>query len=205
MHKALISALVIFFTLIASIAMADTIDNRLGVTGRAGSVTPLKNNFINGTQETRSGFAGGGGLIYGFGNYLAAEADVLQIPKLDVKNGGAKAYEATLTDIGVGLQFRIIPDGKVVPFIGGGADFIKGNLKHVSGTNYDLDWTYGGHLNAGFDWFMTRGIALTAEARAVRTISGDILSGSTKVGEYDPFWVQATLGIRFFLPETAWR
>lgn len=205
MHKALIAALVIFCTLIASFAMADTIANRLGITGRAGFAAPLNDDFINGTSETKTGFAGGGGLIFGFNNYLATEVDVIQLVKLDVKNNGVKTFEASLTDIGVGLQYRIIPDGKVVPYIGAGADFIKGNLKHVNGDEYDMDWTYGGHACAGVDWFLTKGIALTAEARMVRAISGDILSGSTKVSEYDPFWVQGTIGIRMFLPENFWR
>lgn len=207
MHKAFISALVTIFTLFASIAMADTIDGRLGFTGRLGFITPINSgdsDFINGMSKTETGFAGGGGLIYGFGNHMAAEAEVLQMPKLDVKNNGVKTYEATLTDISAGLQYRFIPDCKVVPYIGAGADFIKGNLKHVNGTEYDLDWTYGGHLSLGVDWFLTRGIALTAEARGVRAISGDILSGSTKVSEYDPFWVQGTIGIRLFLPESFW-
>ena len=82
-----------------------------------------------------------------------------------------------------------------------GADFIKGRLKHVSGNSYDLDWTYGGHVNAGLDWFLTKGIALTADVRAVSAVSGDLLSGSTKVAKYDPFWVQGTFGARFILPE----
>ncbi|KAA0890463.1 outer membrane beta-barrel protein [Oryzomonas rubra] len=205
MHKVFNAIAVSVLVLFASTAMADTIANRLGFTGKVGFATPVKDDFINGTSETKTGFAGGGGLLYGFGDYVAAELDVTHLPKLDVKNGGSKAYEATLTDIGLGLQCRFIPNGKVVPYIGAGADFIKGSLKHVSGNDYDLDWTYGGHVSAGVDWFLTKGIALTAEARAVRTISGDILSGSTKVGEYDPYWVQGTFGLRMFLPETFWR
>ncbi|KAB0668555.1 porin family protein [Oryzomonas sagensis] len=205
MHKVFNAIAVSVLVLFASTAMADTIANRLGFTGKLGFATPVKDDFINGTSRTKTGFAGGGGLLYGFGDYVAAEVDVTHLPKLDVTKGGIKAYEATLTDIGLGLQCRLIPNGRVVPYIGAGADFIKGSLKHVSGNDYDLDWTYGGHVSAGVDWFLTKGIALTAEARAVRTISGDILSGSTKVGEYDPYWVQGTFGLRMFLPETFWR
>lgn len=189
------------FTFISTSAFADTIANRLGVTGRLGFATPLKDDFVNGTAETKTGFAGGGGFIYSFGNNLATEVDVIHLPKLDVNKGGIKAYEATITDIGLGLQYRIIPDKKVVPYIGAGFDFIKGSLKHVSGSSYDLDWTYGGHLNAGVDWFLNSSIALTAEARGTLAASGDILSGSTKVGEYNPFWVQGTVGVRLFLPK----
>jgi len=190
-----------FLTLAPSIAMADTIANRLGFTGRVGFGVPVKDDFINGTSETMTGFAAGGGLIYGFKDCLAAELDVTYFPKLDVKNGGVKSYEAKFTDIGIGLQYRITPKSQVVPFVGAGADFIKGRLKHVGGNSYDLDWTYGGHINAGLDWFLTKGIALAADFRAVRAVSGDILSGSTKVSEYDPFFLQGTFGARFILPE----
>jgi outer membrane protein len=192
---------ILVFTFAASSACADTIANRLGFTGRVGFTVPVGDDFINGTSKTKSGFAAGGGLIYGFGDYLAMELDVTHFPKLDAEIGGAKSYEASLTDIGLGLQYRITPRNRVVPFVGVGADFIKGRLKHVGGNNYDLDWTYGGHANAGVDWFLTRGIALTADFRMVRAISGDIQSGSKKVSEYDPYWVQGTFGVRFILPE----
>lgn len=188
-------------TLLSSSASADTIANRFGFTGRIGFAAPVGDDFINGTSETKNGFSAGGGLIYGFGDYLAAELDFTYLPKLDVYTGGTKSYEAALTDIGVGLQWRILPTSPVVPFVGIGADFIKGRLKHVGGNSYDLDWTYGGHANAGLDWFLTKGIALTADFRMVRAISGDVLDGSKKVSEFDPYWVQGTFGARFILPE----
>lgn len=181
--------------------MAETIANRFGFTGRVGFTVPVDDDFINGTSDTKTGFAAGGGFIYGLGDYLAAELEVLHFPKLDATIGGVKSYEATLTDIGLGLQYRITPKSQLVPFIGVGADFIKGRLKHVSGNSYDLDWTYGGHANVGLDWFLTKGVALTTDFRFVRAVSGDILSGSAKVSEYDPFWVQGTFGARFILPE----
>lgn len=79
--------------------------------------------------------------------------------------------------------------------------FLKGNLKHVNGSDYDLDWAWGGHVGTGLDWFLTRGIALTADLRGTIAKSGDINSGSTKVNEYDPFWIQGTVGVRLILPE----
>ena len=195
--------ILIIISLLANTAFADTIANRLGFSGRIGAAVPVESDseFINGTSETKAGFAANGGLIYGFGDYLAAELDVTYLPKLDVETDGIKNYEATLTDIALGLQYRITPKSIVVPYIGIGADFIKGGLKHVGGKSYTLDWTYGGHANAGLDWFLTKGIALTADIRMVRAVSGDILSGSTKVSEYDPFWVQGTVGVRLILPK----
>lgn len=200
-----ILVIVLLITFASSSAFAETIAHRLGITGRVGFAVPVKDDFINGTSETKAGFAGGGGLIYGFNDYLAAEFDVTHMPKLDVKNGGVKTFEAAITDISLGLQYRITPQKKLVPYIGAGADFIKGSLTHVNGASYSVDWTYGGHVNAGLDWFLTKGIALTADFRGVIATSGDIQSGSTAVSEYDPFWVQGMFGARFVLPEQFWK
>src|SRR5512138_2732463 len=148
MRKNIILA-VIAFSFIATTAMADTIANRVGFTGRVGAAIPLYDYFINTTTETGNGFAWNGGLIYGFNDSLATELEVSYLPKLDVERNGVKSYEAKITDIGVGLQYRIIPKNPVVPYVGAGVDFIKGTLRHVNGNSYDLDWTYGGHVKIG--------------------------------------------------------
>jgi len=195
---------VFILSMFATTAMADTIANRFGFTGRVGFAIPGKlgdAEFINGTTETESGFAWNGGLIYGFNDNIAGELEVSYLPELDVEIGGVKAYEAKLTDLAIGLQYRFMPKNQVVPYVGAGVDFIEGNLKHVNGNSYDLDWTYGGHLSVGLDWFLTRGVALTADLRGTAAVSGDVNRGDTKVNEYDPFWVQATVGVRLILPE----
>ena len=79
--------ILIIISLLANTAFADTIANRLGFSGRIGAAVPVESDseFINGTSETKAGFAANGGLIYGFGDYLAAELDVTYLPKLDVE------------------------------------------------------------------------------------------------------------------------
>lgn len=187
--------------LISVNAMADSIAGRLGVTGRLGAAIPTKDDFIKGTSDTDAGFAAGGGLIYGFNDLVAADVEVLHMPQLDVHANGVKTYEAAVTDVALGVQFRFLNDKKIVPYLGLGLDFITADLRHVNGTGYKLDWTFGGHANLGFDWFITKGIAMTTDLRGVYATDGDVLHGSNKVSEYRPQWFQGTVGLRLMLPE----
>jgi outer membrane protein len=181
--------------------MAASIDGRFGLTGKAGIIVPLKDDFISSTSGAKTGVTFGGGLIYGFCKNFAAELDVTHVPKLDVEISGSKAYEASFTDLSLGVQYRFTPEKRLVPYLGAGADFIKGDLTHISGAQYDLGWTAGGHINAGLDYFITRGIALTADFRGVFTDKGDIKDGDIWKGEYDPMSFIGTIGVRLFLPE----
>jgi outer membrane protein len=189
-------------TLLSSSALGASIDRKFGVTGKAGAWVPLQEDFISSTSETKTGIAYGGGIIYGFARDFALEIDVSHSPQLDVDIAGSKAYEGTLTDVAVGVQYRLGSENRLVPFFGLGADFIKGSLEHVvSGANYNLDWTEGGHVNVGVDYFITRGIALSAEGRYVFAFEGDVKSGGTKVGDYNPMSFVGTIGVRLMLPE----
>ena len=189
---------ILIATTTATTAFADTIANRFGITGRVGIVAPFENDFVEGASDTDSAFAWNGGFIYGFNDHFATELEVTYIPEMDVTRNGY-TYEAELTDISLGLQYRFMPEKSLVPFIGIGVDFIEGNLDPDKG-NYEMDWTYGGHVNAGLDWFLTKGIALTTDLRVTAADSGDINGTTTKL-EYDPFWFQGTVGFRLILPE----
>ncbi|MDD2580840.1 MAG: porin family protein [Desulfuromonadaceae bacterium] len=186
-------------------AMAASIDGRFGITGKAGVLIPLRDNFISSTSESKTAFAFGGGLIYGFGKNFAAELDVTHVPKLDVEISGSKVFEASFTDLSLGIQYRFIPENRLVPYLGIGADFIKGELTNLAGSNYDMDWTAGGHVNAGLDYFINRSIAFNVDFRGVYTAKGDIKNGDLWVGEYDPMSFICTAGFRFFLPESAFK
>jgi outer membrane protein len=196
MRRIIISA-VIALSLVAGNAMAESINGRLGLTGKAGFIVPLNDSSINGTTfETSTGFAFGGGLIYGFCNNFAGEVDVTHAPSMNVKIGGIKIAEAQSTDIGLGIQYRIMPGNKLVPFIGIGADFIKGDIDAST-----LDWTVGGHVNGGIDFFLNKSIAITADFRYLFGAKSDITQNGVKVGKFDPMNVSGTVGIRLFLPE----
>ncbi|HJV64138.1 MAG TPA: outer membrane beta-barrel protein [Geomonas sp.] len=190
--------------LIANSALAASLAGRLGLTGKAGALVPLQDSFVSSTSETRTGITAGGGLIYGITRSLAVEVDMTHSPQLDVEISGSKAYEAVLNDVAIGVQYRLFPDDRLVPFVGGGADFIKGSLKHaVTGAPYNLDWTEGGHLNFGLDFFLAKGIAFSTEGRFLFGFDGDVKSGGTKVGTYDPTSFIGTVGFRLIIPQRA--
>ena len=190
--------------LVTTPLFADSLDGRLGITGRTGAFIPLKNDFINGTNESRTSLAAGGGLILGFCKNWAVEMDALHAFSMDIETSGTKVFESTLTDVSLGLQYRFASGNRLVPFLGAGADFLKGTLKSVTGNGYDLDWTEGGHLNAGVDWFLDDGIALTAEIRGMMAAKGDIKNAGGKVGDYYPRSLAATFGLRLVLPKSSY-
>jgi outer membrane protein len=196
--------------LTAASALAAGIDGRFGITGKAGAMVPLKDDFVSNTTlpspaGADPGMAAGGGIIFGVGKCLAVEIDVTHLLKSNVNISGNKYFEASLTDIALGLQYRLAADSRLVPFIGAGADFIKGELKSTVpatlDTKYNLDWTVGGHVNVGMDYFVAKGIAFTIDARGLYAADGDVNRSGTKVGSYDPLSFIGTVGIRLFLPE----
>ena len=64
-----------------------------------------------------------------------------------------------------------------------------------------LDWTVGGHVNGGIDYFLNRSIALNADVRGIFAAKSDIEQNGVKVGKFDPMSFVATVGVRLFLPE----
>ena len=183
-------------------AMADSIDGRLGLSGKAGVLVPLKDDFIGSTSESKSGFAFGGGLIYGVSKNFAIELDATHVPTIDVKKSGIKVGEASITDVSAGIQYRFASDNRLVPYLGIGVDCFKGDFTNEFGNSFGLDWTVGGHVSAGLDFFINRGIALNADFRGVLAAKGDMKSTNV---EYNPTSFIGTAGIRFFLPETAFK
>ncbi len=189
-------------SLTAGTVMAADIDGRLGISGRVGFAVPLQDDFITGATDSQTGLAAGGGLIYGLNKNLAAEFEITQVPTIDLEVSGAKVGEAAFTDLSLGLQYRFTPDRPLVPYLGAGIDLITGDFKNQSGQKYDFEWTAGGHLSAGIDYFVTRGVALTAEIKGIIAAKADVKSTPL---EYDPTSVVGTVGLRLFLPEGLFR
>lgn len=184
--------------LLTSTAMAESINGRLGVTGKLGFTLPLKDLEVGGVEigEHETGFVGGGGLLYGLGDNFALELDVTHAPATDIKINKTKVAEQQTTDISLGLQYRIMSENRVVPYVGIGADFIKGDI-----TNSEIDWAYGGHACIGADYFITKSIVATADFRFVAGNRSDILLNGSTIGRYDPMNFTGTFGVRLFLPK----
>ena len=194
-YTSIILSLLILFT--TTSALAESINGRFGLTGKLGALVPLKDSDISGIDfETSTGFTGGGGVIYGFGNNLAAELEVSHTPSMDVEIGGNEVAEAELTDISFGIVYRLMTANRLVPYIGGGVDAIRGDI-----SDSKLDWTVGGHARAGVDYFLYRRVALNADMRYIFAAKSDIEQNGVKVGEFDPMSFVATIGVKLFLPD----
>lgn len=197
--RRIIALTVIALSLVAGNAMAESINGRLGLNGKAGFIVPLKDGTINNSTFWTDdvGFAGGGGIIYGIGDYFAVEANFIYVPSMDVKMGNnIKVDELSLSDYSLGVQYRILPKERWVPYIGGGADFINGS---IGGS--DVDWTYGGYVNGGVDFFINKSIVFNVDCKVIIAEKSDILQNNVKIGSFDPTSVVTTFGFRLFLPD----
>src|SRR6266513_2571135 len=91
--RTIIATILCLLILFTTSAMAESINGRLGLTGKAGFIVPLKDLVDNSGAELgehSTGFAGGGGLIYGLGNCFALELDITHAPSTEVKLAGVK-------------------------------------------------------------------------------------------------------------------
>ena len=196
--RIIITSTLCLLILLASNALAESINGRLGFTGKVGFIMPLKDLTINGYPDGTidTGFAGGGGLIYGLNDNFALELDVTHAPSSNVTSTWLNVGDLQTTDISFGIQYRFMPKEHLVPYVGVGADFITGDIQNAS-----VDWSYGGHVSVGVDYFLNKNIALTADFKYVIGSKSDIeLFGITR-GKYDPMSFIGTFGVRLYLSE----
>lgn len=188
---------IISIVLSAATAMAaDSIQGRLGVTGRIGFLVPSDSEvFANPSNlDTDVGFIGGGGFIYGIDKNFAVELDITHTG-FDANRNGIKAAEFNTTNVSLGAQYRFadVPVNKLVPYVGAGLDILFNDVD-----NADVDTVAGVHVSGGADYFILKQVALTAELKGVVAPDADIKAGGVKVGNYDPTSLSMTFGVRYF-------
>jgi outer membrane protein len=202
-------------------SLADSIKGKLGVTGRLGLMIPSDIDYTATTSYTiipsitigeiqndkakaETAFVGGGGFIYGVTDNIAVEVDVTHAPQIDYDNSGQKVLEITTTNVSLGFQYRFSPENMLVPYLGGGVDFIISDGKYLTGNELNIEKVIGGHVNIGADFFITKRIALNADFRTVMGpkvniyVQNPSLSGTLN-SQYDPMSFVALFGVRFFL------
>ena len=116
----IVTALSLLLSLCATVAMADTLQNRFGVTGRFGFLVPADSETVDPTfnLSTDIGFVGGGGLIYGVHKNVAIELDVTHTD-FDANFAGADVGNFETINVGIGAQYRFNdPFPHLTPFIG---------------------------------------------------------------------------------------
>jgi outer membrane protein len=177
----------------AGTAMADSIKGRLGVTGKIGFLVPADNQSDFLDNRTDVGFVGAGSLIYGIDDHFAAEFEVSRT------QFGSDTGDFGTTNISLGAQYRFLPKQQLVPFVGLGLDILVNDYDPNNGATRNVDTTVGAHINGGVDYFLTRQLALTAEAKLLAAPNADITDGfGNHRGNYDPSSFSTTVGIRYF-------
>jgi outer membrane protein len=188
-----VACLATIVALASGTAMADGINGRLGVTGKLGFIAPSDNrsDFLH--NSTDAGFIGGGGLIYGIDDHIAAELDVTRA------SFGSETGDFGLTDISLGAQYRFTPRRQLVPFVGAGLDILPADYTPYDGSTRNVDTTVGFHVKGGVDYFILRQLALTGEAKIVVAPDTDITNDSgDRKGTFDPTNFSTTFGVRYF-------
>ena len=175
-------------SLAAGPAMADSIQGKLGVTGRIGFMLPSDGDFGPFNNKTDTGITGGGGLIYGIDNHFAAEIDITR------SEFGSDFGNFGVTNIALGAQYRfVLAQPQLVPYLGTGLDLLLIDADQ----GREVDTTVGVHASAGLDYFLTKQFALTTEAKLVLAPDTDI-NGPTGRGNFDPNSFSTTFGVRYF-------
>jgi outer membrane protein len=206
-----VAALLLF----SNAAMADSIAGKVGITARGGLsyIFNSKLTVVDSTLdkiERSKAWAAGSGIMYGITDNLAVDFDVIYSQADCQVSDGTTSINLGMgknIDFALGAQWRFMPKNAFVPYVGVGFDVfwnkidINGNLSDLLGSA-DIAVTYGGHLSAGVDCFLTPNIALNAEIRGVYSTDGDLTIKSpgeadVVVGKYNPTNISGFVGIRF--------
>lgn len=175
-------------------AMADSIKGRFGVTGRLGFMIPADNesDFLH--NKTDAGFVGGGGLIYGLTDHIAADLDVSR------STFGSETGDFGVTDISFGVQYRFdLAIRELVPYLGTGLDLLISDYDPSDGSTRKVENTLGVNARAGVDYFLFKQLALTAEAKMLVAPDAHITDRfGVHRGNFDSTNFSSTVGIRYF-------
>jgi outer membrane protein len=186
--------------LTAAAASADSINGRVGLSGRIGFLVPADNEvYGSGDVETDAGFVGGGGLLIGLPSNFALEVDVTYAA-FEGDDWWGDDYDFDTTNISLGLQYRFanLPTQRLVPYVGAGVDILISDTEDSFGNDAKIDTVVGGHISGGVDYFLSRNFALTAEVKFVFAPDADITFQGNHVGDFDPTSIATTFGMRLF-------
>jgi outer membrane protein len=192
------ACLLVMVSVSTSSAMAESIAGRVGITGRIGFLKPADSDFDDRKLETDVGFVGGGGLIYGIDRHFAAELDITRAEFSANRVSGPNEGDFGITNISLGVQYRLMePQPRLVPYVGAGLDILLTDHTRPNGIKANVDNTVGIHLSGGVDYFFLKGLAVTAELKALLAVEADI-NTATGTGHFDPSSISGTVGVRYF-------
>ena len=205
MKKIAICACFALIVSMASNALADSIQDRFGVTGRIGFLIPADSEFTDSPRfrksDTDTGVVGGGGFIYGIDKNWAAELDITHTEFRAHDGFGFEESDFATTNISLGAQYRFVnlPVKKLVPYAGAGLDILFNDFSPVDGSGGDVDTVVGLHASGGVDYFVLKQLALTGQLKGVLAPDADVRDfRGVKVGNFDPSSLSLTFGVRYF-------
>lgn len=195
MRKSFVMTAIALMTMLTgSNAMAENLQGRFAISGRTGLVIPAdsERNRVGISEkvvvETDPGFIIGGGLFYGVDQHVALELAV-DHSVFDAGSFGT----AKVDTVSIGGQYRFNDRDYMVPYLAGGVDIIIPDF-----SDFDVDTVLGVHLAAGFDYFLNKNLAVTAELKGLQSFDTDIKDRTGKQGDFNPSNISTTLGIRVF-------
>jgi outer membrane protein len=188
-----VAGVTLALTAVAGGACAETIQNKLGVTGRLGFTVPTDSDLNDFKINSDAGFIFGGGLIYGVDKNIAVEFDVTHTWFGSETPSGRNTGDFDITDISFGAQYRFAEIDKVNPYAGAGLDILVNGYEHG-----DVDTVLGGHISLGADYFIMRNVAINGELKAVLAPDADIVFNGIKQGNFSPGSLSGTVGVRYF-------
>lgn len=202
----MLACLTATISLACGTAMADSINGRIGVTGRIGFLIPADSEDVGSGSvavDTDASFVGGGGFIYGIGDNIAVEIDIThaEFSSHPHNVSALKDGDFATTNVALGAQYRFInlPITKLVPYAGAGIDILINDFRADSGERRDVDTVLGAQLVGGVDYFIMKQLAITGEIKGVLAPNADIIGPSgQKIGSFDPSSVTVTGGVRYF-------
>jgi outer membrane protein len=182
----------------ATPAQAENIKGKLGITGRIGFIIPADSDLgpTKSKLESDAGFVGGGGFIYGIDRNWAAELDVTHSSFDSQFHDKSVKGNFDVINVSLGGQYRFeTSQANLTPYVGAGLDILISDFD-ANNTRFNVDTTVGVHGSGGIDYFLTKNLALNAEAKVVIAPETDISGGAD--GNFDPTSFSTTFGIRFF-------
>jgi outer membrane protein len=200
-----------FFLLVTvGFANAQDIGNKFGIGTSATYYFPQDDDLLGTSVDLDDDI--GGGLNF---TYIVVPRFALELAwnyfKTDIKHGGLEVGEITIQPLLLTCWFRILPEGPVVPYIGGGVGYyfiefdISSEAKEEAKARgaalaEDVDDSLGLHASAGLDWFITDNFAINLETRYFWT-EADVQGkeGSTTVnGDIDLAALVIGSGIKLY-------
>lgn len=175
--------------MMVSQADAQSIRGTMGVTARAGLISPADSKGRLGDYvDTDVGFVGDLGFLYGVDDTLGFEVD-LSYGKFSTDSQSGYGT-GTLKGMAVGMQYRFPPaNPRLTPYMGLGVDVLIPDYKRAN-----VDTVFGAHVRGGFDYFVDRNLAFNIDLKVTGGFEADVDGG----GKFDTSSVTTMAGFRYF-------